>query len=227
MKILIIEDNEKLAQMLKTALVREGFSADYLTDGAAGESRALIHNENYGLIILDLMLPGRSGEEICKKIREKGISTPILVLTAKSETKDKIFLFNLGADDYLVKPFSLEELIARIRAISRRPKKTEPKELRTGDLCVNLSTKKVFLKKKEIKLTLTEFRLLEYFMNNIGEPITRDQLLDSIWDFNFESFSNVVDVHVKNLRKKIECNGKYKFLETVRGVGYRMQSETA
>ena len=223
MKILIVEDDEKLAKMLKIAFQSEGFAVDYLTEGEAAERRIKVHYENYDLVILDLMLPGKSGMEVCQAIREKGISIPILVLTAKVSTEDKLTLFDLGADDYVVKPFVFKELLARVRALGRRPKKSLPRELKVRDLTLNPATQKVFKGNREIKLTLTEFRLLEYLMKNPGQPIGRDQLLDNIWDFNFDSFSNVVDVHVKNLRKKIDGRKKGNLLETVRGVGYRIK----
>jgi DNA-binding response OmpR family regulator len=221
MKILIIEDNEKLAKMLKEAFHKAGFTADYLTAGDKGEKRLLIHNKDYDLVLLDLNLPNKDGFQICKEIREKGISTPILVLTAKNNTEDKVNLLNMGADDYMTKPFSLEELLARIRAIARRPKKSLPKELKASDLTLNPITKKVYKGKEEIKLTLTEFKILEYMMRRPKEVITRDQILDNLWGFDFDSFSNVVDVHIKSLRKKID-KGPKKIIETVRGAGYRL-----
>ncbi len=227
MKILIIEDDEKLAQMLKTAFKKEGISADYMTDGAEGQTRLELHSEDYSLVILDLMLPGKSGDQICREAREKNISLPILILTAKGGVDNKVSLLDMGADDYLVKPFSFKELLARVRALGRRPKKALPKEIIVADLKLCPGTRKVSRGGKEIKLTLTEFKLLEYFALHPNQVIARDQILDSLWDFGFDSFSNVIDVHIKNLRKKIDQRHSNKLLETVHGVGYRMKTDIA
>jgi DNA-binding response OmpR family regulator len=223
MKILIIEDEKKLAVMLKAGLEKEGYAADYLMDGESGQRRIELHHMDYDLVLLDLMLPKRDGSEVCKNIREKNISIPILVLTAKSGTDDKINLLDLGADDYLVKPFSFNELLARIRALMRRPENSLPSELKIGDLALNSVTRKVIRNGREIKLTLKEFRLLEYLMRHPNQVVNRDQILDNLWDFTFDSFSNVVDVHMKNLRKKVENGGNDRLLETIRGVGYRIK----
>jgi DNA-binding response OmpR family regulator len=223
MKILIIEDEKKLAKMLKAGFEKEGYAADYLVDGESGLRRIELHHMDYDLVILDLMLPGIEGAEICKNIREKKISIPILVLTAKSGTEDKINLLDLGADDYLVKPFSFNELLARIRALLRRPENNLPSELKAGDLVLDPVTRRVIRNGQEIKLTLKEFRLLEYLMRHPNQVINRDQILDNLWDFTFDSFSNVVDVHMKNLRKKVDNGGANRLLETIRGVGYRIR----
>ncbi|MDD5144989.1 MAG: response regulator transcription factor [Candidatus Pacebacteria bacterium] len=224
MKILIIEDDEVLVQMLKTGLGKEGYAVDYLTDGEAGERRLELHYMDYDLIILDLMLPKKDGAEICKNIRKKGITVPILILTAKADTEEKIHLLDEGADDYLVKPFAFPELLARMRAIIRRPAKMLAEELTVSDLMLNSLTQRVHRGAKEISLTLKEFRLLEYLMRHPNQVINRDQILDNLWDFDFSSFSNVVDVHIKNLRKKIG-NNHSKMIETIRGVGYRLKGE--
>jgi DNA-binding response OmpR family regulator len=221
MKILIIEDEKNLAKMLKAGLEKEGYAADFLNDGEAGQRRLELHHMDYDLLILDLMLPKKDGAQICKEIRENGINLPVLVLTAKSGTDDKVNLLDLGADDYLTKPFSFQELLARVRAISRRPEKTLPTVLKIRDLVLEPATRRVFRNGKEINLTLKEFRLLEYLMRHPNQVVNRDQILDNLWDFTFDSFSNVVDVHMRNLRKKIEIRGE-KIVETVRGVGYRI-----
>jgi DNA-binding response OmpR family regulator len=221
MKILIIEDEKNLAKMLKAGLENEGYAADFLMDGESGQRRLELHHMDYDLVILDLMLPKKDGAQICREARENKISTPILVLTAKSGTDDKVNLLDLGADDYLTKPFSFQELLARIRALSRRPEKTLPIVLKVKDLILEPATRRVFRSNKEICLTLKEFRLLEYLMRHPNQVVNRDQILDNLWDFTFDSFSNVVDVHMRNLRKKIEIRGE-KIVETVRGVGYRI-----
>lgn len=223
MRILIVEDEEKLAQSLKKGLEKEGFAVDYIMDGDAGERRIVVSHKDYDLVILDLMLPGKDGFQICRDVREQQITTPILVLTARDATEDKVTALDAGADDYLVKPFSFEELMARVRALLRRPEQALPNELVVKDLCLDTTTRKVTRKGKEINLTLKEFNLLEYLMRHADQVLTREQILDHLWDFAFDSFSNVVDVHVKNLRKKIDGNQHEKLLETIRGVGYRIK----
>lgn len=222
MRILIVEDEEKLAKSLKAGLEKEGYAVDYLTTGDAGERRIEVNHANYDLIVLDLMLPKRDGFEICKSAREKKIKTPILVLTARYDTADKVKALDAGADDYLTKPFSVEELVARARALMRRPAEVLPSELKVQDLTLNVSTRKVYRNNKEVYLTVKEFALLEYLMRHPNQVINRNQILDHLWGFDFDSFSNVVDVHMKNLRKKI--NNKYRrILETVRGIGYKIR----
>ncbi|KPJ55479.1 transcriptional regulator [Parcubacteria bacterium DG_74_2] len=223
MKVLIVEDEEKLAKALKEGLEKEGLTADFVLDGEAGQRRIEIHHKDYDLVILDLMLPKRDGLTVIKNIREQNIEIPILVLTAKDATDDIVSGLNKGADDYLVKPFSFKELIARIKALLRRPKKSLPVEIKVRDLTLNTVTRKVFRDGKEIPLTLKEFSLLEYLMRHPNQVIPREQILDNLWDFAFDSFSNVVDVHIKNLRKKINHSYPEKLLETIRGVGYRIK----
>jgi len=224
MKILIIEDQENLAQLMKRGLEKEGYAADYVTDGEAGQTRIELHNKDYDVIMLDLMLPKRSGFEVCKNVRQSGISTPILVLTAKDSLEDKVALLDLGADDYLVKPFQFDELLARIRALTRRPEKVLPVELKVNDLVLNSANKAISKGGEDIKLTLTEFRLLEYLMRHPNQVVERESLVDNIWDFNFDSFSNIVDVYINRLRKKIDKGKDSNLIETVRGVGYRINA---
>jgi len=221
MRILIVEDQENLAKLVKSGLEAEGFAVDCVFDGESGLKRILLDHEDYDLVILDWMLPKMNGDEICRETRKKQIDTPILMLTARDSAKDVIAGLECGADDYLTKPFSFDVLVARIRAILRRPKTALPIELKCKNLTLNPTTKKVFADKKEIDLTLKEFALLEYLMRNCGTAVTRDQILSNIWDFAFDSFANVVDVHITNLRKKIGDKDA-KIIETVRGVGYRM-----
>jgi DNA-binding response OmpR family regulator len=222
MRILIVEDEETLARSLKKGLEKEGYAVDYVTDGETAQRRIELYNKEYDLIILDLMLPKKDGIEVCRSVREQGIKNPILVLTARYETGDKVKALDCGADDYLVKPFSLEELLARVRALMRRPNETLPTELKVQDLVLNTATRKVKRGNKDVGLTVKEFALLEYLMRHPNQVLNRNQILDHIWGFDFDSFSNVVDVHVKNLRKKVEGkNGK--MIETIRGVGYKIK----
>lgn len=224
MRILIVEDEEKLAKALKAGLEKSGYAVDYVTDGEAAQRRIEMSHSDYDLVILDLMLPKKDGIEVCKDIRAQKITIPILVLTARDGVGDKIAVLDIGADDYLVKPFSFEELGARIRALLRRPEQSLPLELKVSDLTLDTSTRKVTCAGKEIPLTLKEFNLLEYLMRHPNQVLNREQLWDHIWDFAADSFSNVLDVHIKNLRKKIEHGNHKKILETVRGVGYRLRA---
>ncbi len=224
MRIVILEDDEAINKALKMTLEKDGYAVDSFTDGEKGERHIILNHSNYDLIILDIMMPGRNGIEICNKVREKSIATPILMLTGLSNAEDKVAALDAGADDYLTKPFSVEELSARVRALLRRPKQVLPSKLQMGDLSVESSTRKVFCGDKEILLTLKEFRILEYLIRNSNQVVTRDQILDHVWDFEFNSFSNIVDVHINNLRKKLQKAGSQTTLETIRGVGYQIKS---
>lgn len=223
MRILIVEDEIVLAKMLKSNLERGGYTADFLTDGDVAERRILLNNQEYDLIILDWMLPTKDGLQICKNIRQAKINIPILMLTARYDMKDKVSALNAGADDYLVKPFSFEELEARIRALLRRPAETIGEILKIGNLKMDLNKRKVTLGDKTIHLTNKEFSMLEYLLRNPDKVIKRDQILDHLWGFDFDSFSNVIDVHMKNLRTKLNAKGS-PVIETIRGVGYRIRS---
>ncbi len=225
MRILIVEDQEKLAELMKKGLESKGYAADYVTDGEQGQNRIELYSQDYDLIILDLMMPIKNGFEVCKNVRQKGISIPILVLTARDSTDDKIHALDAGADDYIIKPFSFKELLARIRALLRRPKKSLQPELKIKNITLNTMTRKACLGGQEIKLTLKEFGLLEYLMRNSGQVMNREQIINNLWDFGFDSFSNIVDVHIKNLRKKLNDGKKSNILETIRGVGYRINNQ--
>ncbi len=222
MKVLLVEDEQKLAQALAKGLGLEGYTVDTIPDGKKALTRISLHRADYDIIILDLMLPSMDGYEICKQVREMNITIPILVLTARNETDTKVQLLLAGADDYLVKPFSFAELVARLRALLRRPNETLPENLRIGTLELNPSERRVMVEGKEIPLTLKEFGLLEYFMRHPNQVVNREDLLNHLWDFNYVGFSNVVDVHVKNLRRKLGESGGGGVLETVRGIGYRL-----
>ena len=202
---------------------QEGYAADYLLDGEAGQSRVEASPKDYDAVILDLMLPKRDGLAVCKNWREQNILLPVIMLTAKDATEDKITGLDSGADDYLIKPFSFDELTARIRALLRRPPVVMPVELSRHNISLNSATRKVLYFNKEIPLTLKEYSLLEYFMRHPGQVLNREQILNSLWDFAFDSFSNIVDAHVKNLRKKFSKNNGNKLFETIHGVGYRFK----
>lgn len=223
MRVLIIEDQENLAKLIKSGLEAEGFAADYVLDGKAGQSRLELLHDNYDLILLDIMLPYKNGIEICREARANNITTPIIILTARDGKNEIIDGLNAGADDYVVKPFSFEVLLARIRAVLRRPQAVIPAELKLADIKLNSTDRKVYRDGQEIKLTLKEFGLLEYLMRHANQAVNREQITSSLWDFAFDSFSNVVDVHINNLRKKIGDQGG-KILETIRGIGYRFKN---
>jgi len=223
MKILVVEDEAKLAESIERGLNHKGYAVDVVSDGEKALTRMSIHRDDYDVIILDLMLPTMDGLTICKTARERGVTTPILVLTARNETETKVELLLAGADDYLVKPFSFDELCARIQALLRRPTEALPQVLHIDDIELNPNEHTVHRDGKEIPLTLKEFGLLEYFMRHPNQVINREDLLSHLWDFNYTSFSNVVDVHVKNLRRKLDAAGNAGILETIRGIGYRIR----
>lgn len=223
MKILVVEDNKKLAENLKQGLTQEGYSVDIMEDGLTAEKHIMVNHDEYDLIILDRLLPGKDGVSVCSYWRENSIVVPVLMLTALTAVEDKIEGLDAGADDYMIKPFSFRELLARIHALLRRPKQSFPDILKLGDISVDTTSRVVTHKGKPIALTLKEFMVLEYLIRNINKVVTRDELYSHAWDFADSSFSNTVDVHIKNLRKKIHDNGK--LIQTVRGIGYKMEEK--
>jgi DNA-binding response OmpR family regulator len=223
MRILIVEDEEKLAESLKKGLEYKGFTVDHLQDGEKARTRILLYRDEYDLILLDLMMPGIDGATICREVRAAGVTTPIIMLTARGETETKVELLNLGADDYIEKPYALEEVAARINAILRRPEQSIATVLTVRDIVLDPSTHTVTKNGEVIALTLKEFSLLEFFMRNAGQAMKREAVLDHVWSFDFPAFSNVLDVHIKNLRKKLDTYGENDPLfETIRGIGYRL-----
>jgi two-component system OmpR family response regulator len=223
MRLLVIEDNQKLADSITRGLRQEGYAADYLINGLEGEKRMLASHNDYDILILDLTLPGKNGMDICLSLRERGIMTPIIMLTARDTVQDKIAGLDNGADDYLVKPFSFEELLSRVRALSRRPHTTLSPDLQAGNLVLKPSTQEAFQGNKKLDLTLKEFRILEFFMSKPDEVINRQQLVDHLWDFQFNPLSRVMDVHINNLRNKLKSTHGTT-LETIRGIGYRLRT---
>jgi DNA-binding response OmpR family regulator len=224
MHLLIVEDEERLAKALKKGLELKGYAVDWLSDAEKARNRIMLYRNEYDLILLDLMLPGVDGATITESVRAEGVTTPIIILTARNETEHKVDLLNKGADDYIVKPFSFEELLARINSVLRRPSVVQQPTLRVGDLEMDLATRTVRIKEKEVPLTLKEFSLLECFMRQPNEVLSREKLFDHVWDFNSLSWSNVLDVHMKNLRKKLQSydGDDAPTFETVRGVGYKL-----
>lgn len=223
MRILIVEDEAKLAEALKKGLELKGFAVDWLSDSEKARTRILLYRDEYDLILLDLMLPGVDGATICRDARAEGVTTPIIILTARDETDYKVELLNLGADDYIAKPFSFEELVARMTAVLRRPAETLPTMLTVRDIVLDPSRRVVEKAGQPVPLTLKEYSLLEFFMRHPDEALTRESIMDHVWSFDFPGFSNVLDVHMKNLRKKLDTyESADPLFETVRGVGYRL-----
>jgi heavy metal response regulator len=221
MRILIVEDEKKVAAFIKKGLEEETYAVDIATDGEEGFH--LGEQNQYDLIILDLMLPKINGLDILSGLRSQKIDTPILLLTAKDSVEDKVEGLNQGADDYLTKPFAFSELLARIRVLLRRGKAESKTTLEIADLTLNLVSHKVSRGSEEIELTGKEYSLLEYFMRNQEKPLTRTMIAEHVWDYNFDTFTNVIDVYVNHLRKKIDKNFSNKLLHTLRGVGYVMK----
>jgi DNA-binding response OmpR family regulator len=221
MHLLLVEDEERLARALKKGLESRGFAVDWLSDSERARTRILLYRDEYDLVILDLMLPGIDGAVITESVRKENVTTPIIILTARNETEHKIDLLNKGADDYIVKPFSFEELLARINSVLRRPEKVQAAVLHAGPIEMDTATRIVRKDGKEVSLTLKEFALLECFMREPNVVLPRETLFDHVWDFNSLSWSNVLDVHMKNLRKKLNHGNDKPLFETVRGVGYR------
>lgn len=223
MRILVVEDEPKLAAVVQKGLEAKGYAVDTIGDGQEALTRILVHGADYDLIILDLMLPSKTGNEICTEVRAQGVTVPILILTARNETEHKVELLLAGADDYMVKPFSFDELLARIQAILRRPTESLPAILTGGDLELDPVAHTLKRDGEEIPLTLKEFRIIEYFLRHPNQVINREDLLTHLWDFNYEAFSNVVDVHIKNLRQKLDQKDAPSIVETIRGIGYRLR----
>lgn len=222
MRILIIEDEHKIAGAIKTGLAQEKFAVDVEYDADGGLGAAL--SEPYDAMIIDRMLPGSmEGLDICREVRAKGIHTPILLLTAKDQVRDRVQGLDAGADDYLVKPFSFEELLARIRALLRRPKDTEGSVLKVGDLTLDTVSYEVKRKGKPLRLSAKEFSLLEYLMRNSGRVLPKDTIIAHVWDFDADILPNTVEVYIGYLRNKIDKPFKSPpLIHTLRGFGYKI-----
>lgn len=217
MRILVVEDQQKVARFIQQGLNEAGYSVDCAESGLAAESLAA--SNAYDLVILDIMLPDQNGFDTARHLRRDGYNGPILMLTALGSTKDKVRGLDAGADDYLAKPFEFEELLARVRALLRR-QRSATSELKYSDLEVNLITRKVSRGGQDISLTPKEFSLLEYFLRNPDRPLSRTFIAEHVWDMHFDSESNVVDVYINMLRKKVDHPFQKKLIHTVVGVGY-------
>lgn len=218
MKILLVEDNEKLAEFVKTALVEEHYSVDIAGDGEEGLRLADVNS--YDIIVLDIMLPGKDGLTVCEELRKRGERCPVLLLTAKSKVRDKVRGLDLGADDYLTKPFEIEELLARIRALLRRQNSEKTVVLKVGDLVMDQATRQVTRAGEELHLTAKEYALLRYLMMNANEVVPRSMIIEHVWDVESAAFTNVVDVYINYLRSKVDRGFAEPLIHTVRSVGY-------
>jgi len=217
-KLLVVEDEKKVASFIKRGLEEEEFQVDVAYDGEEGLLMA--ENNSYELILLDLMLPKMDGLAVVRSLREKDIVTPVLCLTAKDTVDDIVSGLDSGSDDYLTKPFAFAELLARVRALLRRGSQDRGAELVFADLRLDPVTHKVWRSDKEIDLTAKEYALLEYFMRNPNQTLTRTMIAEQVWDYTFDSFTNIIDVYVNYLRKKVDRDFDLKLIHTVRGIGY-------
>lgn len=227
-RVLVVDDEESLVKLITHNLNREGY--DTLTASDGNEAWAIIKTEAPDLILLDLMLPGMDGLEICRQMREEKIHTPVIMLTAKGEEIDRVLGLEIGADDYVTKPFSVRELMARVKAMLRRRRSSEPVEkaeiVEAGDVILRTDSYEVFLKGKKVDLTLKEFELLDILVRNKGKVLKREYLLRSLWDYSDSSNTRVLDVHISKLREKIEQDtANPVYIKTVRGIGYKFEEK--
>jgi two-component system, OmpR family, response regulator len=225
MRILVVEDSLKMATLLRRGLAEEGHAADVASSGT--DAVWMAQAVEYDAIVLDLMLPGIDGFEVCRRIRREGVWAPVLMLTARDAVEDRVAGLDAGADDYLPKPFSFAELLARLRALVRRGAGERPAVLEVGDLRLDPATRQAWRGESEVHLSAKEFALLETFMRRPGQVLSRYQLLEHAWDYAYENRSNVVDVYVRYLRGKIDRPFGRESLQTVRGVGYRLRKDDA
>jgi two-component system, OmpR family, response regulator len=223
MRILVVEDNVKLAASLRKGLEQESYAVEVRGDGAEALDLLRSVPKDYDLVVLDVMLPGMDGLTVCRKLRARGIRVPVLLLTARDAVPDRVAGLDAGADDYLPKPFSFEELTARIRALLRRPPDTTPSVIRAGEIQLDPARREVTARGKQVSLTTKEFGLLELFLRHPGQVLSREQIARQVWSGDFEADSNVLEVHVRNIRRKLAEAGHEDAIETVRGAGYRFR----
>ena len=220
MRLLVVEDEKRLAALLHKGLTEEGHAVDLAGSGEDGLDWVFIGE--YDAIVLDVMLPGIDGLEVCRRLRRKAVHTPVLLLTARDAIADRVQGLDAGADDYLVKPFALVELAARLRALYRRPAETVPTVLRVGNVMLDPATRKVWLGDNEIQLPNKEFRILEYMLRQPGRVLTRTMIAEHVWDYDFPNVTNVIDVHIRQLRRTLADPYPGTLIQTVRGAGYRV-----
>jgi len=222
MRILVVDDDRRLCAVIKRGLLEEAYAVDLAYEGEEGAYLAEVNP--YDLIILDIMLPNKDGIQVCRELRAKKVNTPILMLTAKDTVEDRVKGLDTGADDYLVKPFAFSELLARVRALLRREGMLKSPELRVGDLILNTLTRQVWRGQRPIELTTKEYVILEYLMRHPNVVVTRTMIEEHAWDYDFDSLSNLVDVYIRRLRRKIDDEKDDGLIQTVRGAGYRLKA---
>jgi DNA-binding response OmpR family regulator len=223
MKLLVIEDEAKIASLLKKGLQGQGFTVDISGDGEDGFERAT--KTPYDAIVIDIMLPKRDGLSVLKMLRTRKVTAPVMIITARGDVNERVEGLNLGADDCMAKPFSMDEVVARIRALVRRVTGETITLYKVGDLMMNLVTREVSRGSRRINLTVREFRLLEHLMQLPGQVVTRTQLIERVWEYHFDPGTNLVDVYIQRLRRKIDDGEDVKLIQTVRGVGYCVRAE--
>jgi DNA-binding response OmpR family regulator len=221
MRVLVVEDSRRLAGIIKRGLLEEGYTVDNAYDGE--EAQYMAESAPFDLIVLDIMLPKKDGLAVCRDLRSKNVNTPILMLTAKDSVEDKVTGLDCGADDYLVKPFAFSELLARLRALLRREVLPRVQKLQAGDLSLDPLSREVWRDGSRLDLTAKEYAILEYFMRRPNAVVTRTMLGESVWDYEFDGISNIIDVYVRRIRRKIDREGQDSLIQTVRGAGYRLR----
>jgi DNA-binding response OmpR family regulator len=221
MRVLVVEDSRRLAGIIRRGLLEEGYAVDNAYDGEEAEYMA--ETTPFDLVVLDIMLPKKDGLAVCRDLRSKGVNTPILMLTAKDTVEDKVTGLDTGADDYLVKPFAFSELLARLRALLRREVLPRTQKFQVGELTLDPQSREVWRDGDLLDLTAKEFAILEYFMRRPNAVVTRTMLGESVWDYEFDGLSNIIDVYVRRIRQKIDREGRPSLIQTVRGAGYRLR----
>jgi DNA-binding response OmpR family regulator len=222
MRVLVVEDERRLASIIKRGLIEEGYAVDAVYDGE--EAQYMAETTTYDIIVLDIMLPKKDGIAVCKDLRARKINTPILMLTARDSVEDRVKGLDSGADDYVIKPFAFSELLARIRALLRRESLSKTPKIQVGELLLDTLTREAWRGERKIDLTTKEYSILEYFMSHPNIVITRTMLEENAWDYEYDSMSNIIDVYIRRLRRKIDGEAEDSLIQTVRGAGYRLKT---
>ena len=220
MRVLLVEDEARIADFVSKGLSEDGYAVDVAHDGE--EALGWVDVAEFDVVILDVMLPLRDGIEVCRELRKRGVQTPVLMLTARDAIEDRVLGLDSGADDYLVKPFAFAELLARLRALARRERSALGARLQVGDLVLDTTTREVSRQGQFITLTSREYALLEYLMRHANQVLTRTMIAEHVWNYDFDNATNVIDVHIRNLRRKMDDPFPAKLIQTVRGAGYRI-----